>query len=566
MTGHPAADPQGEHTDQPGTAGPASGAPEDRPVLASVSALEPKHLVRLPHPDAPGLEGLAGQANQRRLADATQRVGAVVPGLIDHLFGQGSAAGTGPLVIPADLAVTADELWSAVDTVLVHDDARAGRLTLGLDATDGVDDQLRFDTTYELHRPNIGQLAQKLADRASINLRAVGQHVDVLHRLCADLETILGQPVEADAIVFGPGSVHVDPSDRGGEVLVIPLDLTLAARLEDAPVADPDATVIPRVSEPASRGRATSVGSNPEGSGSAATHAVSGDADGESGSPEATGSTRTPDRAVVPGHAVVAATEDRLHLASDTVGVAVRLKLPLLSPAQIRTQAAAAARYHPLLRADLPTDLDAPIESYGGSLYATLGAFHTEAALALGEIPQAHAVAMLRAMIPARPRNGLLDVRRAQRDGLPLLSAPLPGGVLVTTVGDEEALVAGGLVCTLAPDLANALTPHLDGRPFDPGPVLATLRSLATSIDLTDVSDLTDPAGPTSSSAIEAEPKPATNSTKVVAPTDPAGERTKQIDNPTGAVGTAADAPPEVDPVQAALDLLLAAELLEVAP
>ena len=479
--------------DAPGGSGHERGVPEALAGLVSLASLEPRHLVRLPDPESPGIEGLAGEANRRRVADASTRLEQVVPGLVAWLDAQVDSSET-PTVVPARVPVDADAAWVVLDTVLRHDDARAGRVAVGLEAAGGtVDDQLQFDTTYEIHRANIGQLAEKLASQVTLVARAVERHCDSLLRLAADLTTVLGQLAHVDLVAFGPEAVHVDAGNRGGGVVVLPVDNALSAIV-----------TIPR-------------------NGDAATQRVG------SVSPEVN---------VAPGQAILVDRSHTLRVTSDTLGIALRLVLPVLDPATLRLQTSATARFHPLLRADLPTDLDETIESYGGSLYDRPGAFHAEASMALAAVPQEHAAAWLRAALPPQPRQGLLEARRARHDLPPDLVAPLSGGVMVTTIQQDVVLAAGGLVVTLAPEVARLLVPHLDGRAFDPTPVLRELRTVVSS------------HGGSVAGYGHATP-------------DAVGAETMSLQR-KGQSGQ--KVVPEIDPVLAALHLLLSFELLEVAP
>ena len=198
-----------------------------------------------------------------------------------------------------------------------------------------------------------------------------------------------------------------------------------------------------------------------------------------------------------------------------------------------------------LLRADLPTDLSGVVESYDGSLWDRAGAFGAETATALGPTSQRHAAALARALVPPRPRNGLLAARAARRHGLPPLVSPITGGVLVTRRGPDVALVASGRVYTLHPDLAAALAPHLDGLPFDPTAVGAGLAHPDAS-----------PAPPAPAQARRPGPPPP----ELPAPPPPPPPEPAS----TGQAG--GTPPPTEPPVVAALHRLLALEVLAVAP
>ena len=516
-----------------------------------MAALADTDLVDLPDPDAPGLEGDLGRANQRRLAHATAEVERVLPGLVAWLSSN-RVAGDPPHRIFAIPPVNAAAVQAVVDTVLRHDDARGGRLTLDLSAAPGVDDALAFDTTYEVHRPLLGQLAAKLADGAAVTVRAVGAHLDPLDRLSGHLDTVVGRPCEIDVVVLGPGASHRDPADRGGEVVLVPLDVALTATATEPTPPDADRARTP------DRARDATDRTDPTDPRSLAAGAIANDAD-RSG----------PAVTVAPGQAVVAAAgrdlvvravepvePDRTRSpgfgAGPTTGpgtgtaMALRIVLPLVSAPALLRAAAANARFHPLLRADLPTDLSGVVESYDGSLWDRAGAFGAETATALGPTSQRHAAALARALVPPRPRNGLLAARAARRHGLPPLVSPITGGVLVTRRGPDVALVASGRVYTLHPDLAAALAPHLDGLPFDPTALVAGLAHLDE---------------PPAADAEPGQPVPAAPESPT---SDSPGTSTASESESSGpAAGTPV---PAERPVVAALHRLLALEVLAVAP
>ncbi len=434
MTVTEAAEPSDEGAEA-GTAEPTS-TPRADPPLVSVGPIAPSDILRLPSFDDVSERQLA-RANQRRHDRAAHTIAAQLGRPLEAVLEPESNHTTGytsptmwslPTAWP-DVAA----IYEQLDNVIRHDDTRPGRLTIGLEsALSGVTDELSFDTTYALHRPNTNQIAAKMADGASVVVRAVGRHLDEMDELVAALETLLGATTEADAILFGPGSTHVDAANRGGAVLVLPLDIELSAAV---PTASPHPG-----------------GHLPDLSAAFADQ---------------------PPTAIPPGSLVTVGPDQSLRLRSDLAGVALRIVLPLPTRNQLWSQAATVARYHPLLRADLPTDLDAPIESYGGSLYERPGAFHAEASLALGQTPLMHAMASVRAHVPARSTCGLFDNRRGLAGTLPTLRAGIPGGVMLTNADDQQVLVASGMTVRISAELATLLTPHLDGEVFDPTPLVA---------------------------------------------------------------------------------------------
>lgn len=426
------------------------------------------------------------------------------------------------LVVESTGELSAADLWACVDRVLVHDGVPAGRLAIERHGAGArVDDQVPFDTSYSLNRPNVGHLASKLVDGSSLVVRDLSFHIDTIGELCGRIEARTGLPAEVDAVVLAPGSVHVDPAERGGPVVLIPMDLTLGVTVDG--LDRPDAPA---------------------------------------------------------GEAVVAQPGQELRVRGQALGICLRAVVSSSSVERLRAETAGMARFHPLLRADLPTDLDAPVESYGGSLYARPGAFHAEVAAALGAEPLRRTVARLRTSLPSRSTVGLLANREALRGELPSLRSCIPGGFELTVNGETASLTAGGTTVILATEMAAALEPHLHGDRFDPTPIVAAFEP-----------DPEDGSGPASGST----PLPAR-----IRMTSPPGPRTEPSNRdtapPLAPVGAGAGTSPEsfgspgnrgplpgiatpsddstadggpVEPVNVALQtlrLLLRAEIVEIAP
>ena len=187
-------------------------------------------------------------------------------------------------------------------------------------------------------------------------------------------------------------------------------------------------------------------------------------------------------RCCVTGSYEIANPGDRTRLA---------LRLAILRPTtlDLLSRAAGYAKYHPLLRADLPADLDRPTASYEGSLYDRGGALGDELSAAIAGGGFEHAVAGQRAGQP--PRTGAAALRRPRRhrrprrrrSGVPSgagdtddtfdetteLRCPLPGGVTVVANQEVPTIAARGAKLVVAPWLLDALAPHLDGEPFTLG-------------------------------------------------------------------------------------------------
>ena len=186
-------------------------------------------------------------------------------------------------------------------------------------------------------------------------------------------------------------------------------------------------------------------------------------------------------RCCVTGSYEIANPGDRTRLA---------LRLAILRPTtlDLLSRASGYAKYHPLLRADLPADLDRPTASYEGSLYDRGGAFGDELSAAIAGGGFEHAVAGQRAGQPPRTGQRLLAALAAigVRDSIDQASVgagdtddafdettelrcPLPGGVAVVANQDVPTIAARGAKLVVAPWLLDALAPHLDGEPFTLG-------------------------------------------------------------------------------------------------
>ncbi|MCO5312220.1 MAG: hypothetical protein M9952_04685 [Microthrixaceae bacterium] len=406
--------------------------------LISVAPLTDRHLISLPDPSAEGLEGLLGQANDRRLADALDRINRHLPGQVlrpDEDGASGSAD-----VFDVSLQVTADELWDAMTTIAHHDNLHPGRIAFGLSAAEeGVDDHLAFATSYGIHRPNLGAVGVKAQHGAAVAIHGIEWHVAALYGLVADLETVGGRPCSASVIVVTGPAIHEEPAERLVDVLITPVDGAVVARR--------------RV--PASAGED-----------------VSAPADGGVSGEQAT---------VPPGRAVVALAGQSVAFSAADGGcvLLVRVELPMADPWVDVLAAQATARFHPLLRADLPTSFQRPIESYGGTLYDDLSKFRAEVEAALGPKALDHAAAFARAGLPPRTSRdvGLLTSLAFRAEPHGDVRSPAHAGVMVTQVDDAQHLVVGGGVFTFPEGVAEVMAPLLDGRPLEVAEVLGRIAS-----------------------------------------------------------------------------------------
>lgn len=395
--------------------------------LVSTEAVTERHLVSLPDPTAGGLEGLLGQANLRRLRDAHARVASIVaPEVL--LPGSGSEAGHGATIDVA-LDVTEDELWQAITTVAHHDDLRPGRIAFGLSAAeDGVDDQLPFASTYGLFRPNLGAVTAKAAAGAAVIVHGLDWQVPALGDLVTDLETIGGRPCSSGAVVLCGHAAHIETADRTADVLLLAV------------------------------GAPFSVGAY-DGAGAFV---------------------------VEQGHGVIArAGRDLTITASGSAALVARFDLPVAHPWDDVLQASVTARFHPLLRSDLPTSLERPIESYEGTLYDDLSKWRAEVESALGPTAHDHAAALSRALIAPRanPSVGLLTAVDFRHNPSGAIRSPAHAGVMVTRLAGTLHSVAGGGIVTFPDGAAEAVAPFLDGRPTTVEHVLGALEEAGIAAD-----------------------------------------------------------------------------------
>lgn len=395
--------------------------------LVSTEAITERHLISLPDPSAVGLEGLLGQANLRRLRDAHARVASIVaPEVL--MPGSGSEARHGAAIDVA-LDVTEDDLWQAITTVAHHDDLRPGRIAFGLSAAeDGVDDQLSFASTYGLYRPNLGAVAAKAAAGAAVIVHGLDWQVPALGDLVTDLETIGGRPCSSGAVVLRGHAAHIEAADRTIDVLLLPVGAPLSVRVHEG------------------------------------AHAL----------------------VVEPGQGVIARAGHELTISAlDSGALAARVDLPVTHPWGDVLQASVTARFHPLLRADLPTSLERPIESYDGTLYDDLSRWRAEVESALGPKAHDHAAALSRALIAPRanPSVGMLTAVDFRSNPSGTIHSPAHAGVMVTRVAGTLHPVAGGGIVTAPDGAAEAVAPFLDGRPTTVEDVLGSLEEAGMAAD-----------------------------------------------------------------------------------
>lgn len=406
----------GALSDEP-AASVSQSAPATDALLVAVAAITDRHLISLPDPSADGLEGQIGHANLRRHADALNRLETRLPMRVLHPEPEPTLEG--PDVFDVSIDVEADDLWDAMTTIAHHDNLRPGRIAFGLSAAeDGVDDQLAFATTYGIHRPNLGAVAVKAQRGAAVVIHGIEWQIGALYDLVADLETAGGRPCLASVIILTGWAVHEEPADRSVDVLLTPVGGAVR---------------------------------------------VDGQVD------------------LAPGRATVARARSAVSFsaAEEECVLLVRVELPVADPWVDVLAAAATARFHPLLRADLPTSFERPIESYGGTLYDDFSKFAAEVDSALGPKAMDHAAAFGRASVPPRASRdvGLLTSLAFRADPSGEVRCPAHAGVMLTQVEDAAHLAVGGGVFTLPDGVAEAVAPLLDGRPVPVTDVLGRLAS-----------------------------------------------------------------------------------------
>lgn len=385
--------------------------------LVRVEPITDRHLISLPDPTAEGLEGIVGTANSRRHAAALERLETRLP--VQILTPTDADVEDLPEVFDVRIQIEADDLWDAMTTIAHHDDLRPGRIAFGLSAAEeGVDDQLAFATTYGIHRPNLGAVAVKAQRGAAVVIHGIEWQVGALYDLVTDLETAGGRPCSASVIVLTGPAVHEEAPERVVDILLAPVG---GAVLVDGQVD------------------------------------------------------------VAPGRAAVARAGDAVSFSAAGEGcvLLVRVELPVADPWVDVLAAAATARFHPLLRADLPTSFQRPIESYDGTLYDDFSKFAAEVDNALGPKAMDHAAAFARASLPPRASRdvGLLTSLAFRADPSGEVRCPAHTGVMLTQVGDAAHLVAGGRIFTLPDGVADAVAPLLDGRTVPVSDVLDRLSS-----------------------------------------------------------------------------------------
>ena len=379
-----------------------------------MNRLTASHLVEVPSSTAPGLEGLVGRANERRLAAAVRRLDACIPGLfaaIELSSRRGMEAASAG-VLRLEKPLDQERIYGCLDRTLRNDDSKPGRLIIGTPKhNSSLDASLDFDATWGQYRPHIGQLADKLVQGACVFVHAVGMLPASIVQLLTDIEVVIGARFEAGIALLGPGSVLPRMRQLGGATLVIAVDGHLKVRERDA------------------RGDCRCLN-------------------------------------VRPGEALLAVDGSSLEVTSDTLSLAIALCCPGVARGELWKDALSVARYHPHLRADLPADLSGVITSAAGNSLFAGNALYEHARAVIDSEGSDYVTASLRASVPGRCREKFTDLwfhRGEERT----FRSPLVGGVLLTRVGDDQALAAAGLVVVLDPIYWEALVPRLDGNLFD---------------------------------------------------------------------------------------------------
>ena len=144
-----------------------------RQPLVSVGPLGTSEILRLPSLDDESERAVA-QANTRRRDQASatvdERIGRSPEAELRHR--RELTDSMTPLMWDLPERWTGvTSIYEQIDNIMRHDDTRPGRLTIGLEsAQPGVTEELSFDTTYGLHRPNMNHISRTLTGGASMVL------------------------------------------------------------------------------------------------------------------------------------------------------------------------------------------------------------------------------------------------------------------------------------------------------------------------------------------------------------------------------------------------------------
>ena len=364
---------------------------------------------------------MLAQANIRRLTDACRRLAS------RGLDPDALAATSGVCQVGPYDAWSAVALWSAIDDHLVYDDCRPPRLEFLADDARDIDREVACRTAYELVRPDLGSLLERLDGAVALTVRQLDAYSPLYGAIADDIETLTGQSCQLDGIVFGTGASFKDEPDSPILRILVVAEGKITVDVVDAPKW-----------------------------------------------------------VVSAGHMCILPAGLTCQITASTRSLVLRVPFPFPSIQQLRGLSAGRAHFHPALRADLPADLDRLVHSYAGSLFDGPGVFLDEVEQALSAAAMDDAVARLRMVLRPRPRHDPLRVLDSRGVQGVVLRSCVQGGFAVGTGSDGAVLLAAGHQMAIADDLIDEFIPLLDGREFSRDEVLAAAdqpEHLAEAID-----------------------------------------------------------------------------------
>lgn len=413
---------------------------EVRPSV--LSPLLPDSRVRFPRRDGGPLEAAVMATNEVLRNDAGSRLDLALPGSVAALAALNDGESRAGFDIEGPLVGVA-ALWTAIDERLSREGVEPVDLVISTADVEGRKVDIDFSRTYGVSRPDVEQLASTIAAGNALTVRGLDEHLPDLDDLVADLVCSTGQSVRVDAVIIPPGISHVEPQGRIPETLFF-LPVNGQARVQ----VDPDGE---------DSGRAVEVGT---------------------------------ERGLV----VAAAKNARIAPIAREDGVdgpVLVLRVAVASAAieDLALVAWESAKFHPLIRADLPADFGSQVTSYDGSIIDDQELRVAEFTRLLGPDALLRAASRMRAAVPPRRRLSLTAAVGHLRDGLPeRMHSCVPTGVGIIDEDGHLRLVAGSMVLTLEESLAEWIVTHLNNRDFsvastlevspDPEACMAVLRDL----------------------------------------------------------------------------------------
>jgi len=393
--------------------------------IAGYTGPSERQMLRLPDLRAGGVEGELASANARRLDDAFARVRSVLPVCAEPRGGPRRARAAGALVNIDEGAVL-----DAISFVARYDHLPGGRIVVSDDPTSAEPSRVTFRQTFGVFRPMLGEVECYLASGRCLAVHAVEWQIPSLYQLIADLETIGGRSCSGAALLVAEGGTYVEPDDSDHDVVV----LTISGRIHLEPAA-PDAQSF--VMGPSDAARL----------------------------PATLGATLT---------------------AVDGFATLLRITLPNGDARGDLAGMARLARFHPLLRCDVPADLASPIHSYGGSIYDDETLWQSEVANLLSTRGFENHAASVRARIAPRTDlgSGVTDLMRFLENPVGHVRSPWHAGTCVTSVDGDLRVASGGAVLDCPSTVVAAIACFLDGRPTEVDVVLDRLEECIGSATL----------------------------------------------------------------------------------